>query len=102
MDGKPVTIRLLDPPLHEFLPHDSAEIDAMIREVMGSVSKEQQAALKGRIAGMREANPMLGFRGCRLGLIYPEINEMQVRAIISAAIEAKRASVDAVPRSWCR
>jgi pyruvate,orthophosphate dikinase len=97
MDGKPVTIRLLDPPLHEFLPHDSAEIDAMISEVLGRVSGEQRAELKNRIEGMREANPMLGFRGCRLGLIYPEINEMQVKAIISAAIEAQRAGIDARP-----
>jgi len=97
MDGKPVTIRLLDPPLHEFLPHDSAEIDAMISEVMGKVSDERRAELKDRIEGMREANPMLGFRGCRLGLIHPEINEMQVKAIISAAIEARRAGIDARP-----
>jgi pyruvate,orthophosphate dikinase len=97
MDGKPVTIRLLDPPLHEFLPHDSTEIDAMISEVMGKVTDAQRAELKGRIEGMREANPMLGFRGCRLGLIHPEINEMQVRAIISAAIEAKQAGIDARP-----
>jgi len=97
MDGKPVTIRLLDPPLHEFLPHDEDEVDAMISEVMGDVTAEVRAKLKDRIEGMREANPMLGFRGCRLGLIYPEINEMQVRAIISAAIEATRAGIGAQP-----
>jgi pyruvate,orthophosphate dikinase len=97
MDGKPVTIRLLDPPLHEFLPHGSAEIDSLITEVMGQVTPEKRAELKARVEGMREANPMLGFRGCRLGLIHPEINEMQVRAIISAAIEARQAGIDAIP-----
>jgi len=97
MDGKPVTIRLLDPPLHEFLPHGEKEIDAMISEVMGQISPERRDQLKARIEGMREANPMLGFRGCRLGLIYPEINEMQVKAILSAAIEARRAGIDAKP-----
>ncbi|MBN2083089.1 pyruvate, phosphate dikinase [bacterium] len=97
MDGKPVTIRLLDPPLHEFLPHSADEIDSMINEVLGKVTDAKRAELKGRIDGMREANPMLGFRGCRLGLVYPEINEMQVRAIISAAIEAKQNGIDARP-----
>jgi len=97
MDGKPVTIRLLDPPLHEFLPHDAAEIDAMIGEVLDDVSDERRAELKSRIDGMREANPMLGFRGCRLGLIHPEINEMQVKAVISAAIEARQQGIDAQP-----
>lgn len=97
MTGKPVTIRLLDPPLHEFLPHGDVEIDRMITEVMGQVSAERRAELKSRVEGMREANPMLGFRGCRLGLVYPEINEMQVRAILSAAIEARRDGIDAIP-----
>jgi len=97
MTGKPVTIRLLDPPLHEFLPHGDEAIDRMITEVMGQVSPERRAELKSRVEGMREANPMLGFRGCRLGLIYPEINEMQVRAIISAALEARRDGIDAIP-----
>lgn len=97
MDGKPVTIRLLDPPLHEFLPHDDDAIEAMITEVMGQVTPERSKELKDRIEGMRESNPMLGFRGCRLGLIYPEINEMQVKAIISAALEAKAAGIEAIP-----
>jgi pyruvate,orthophosphate dikinase len=97
MNGKPVTIRLLDPPLHEFLPHGEKEIDGMISEVLGQVGDEKRAQLKARIEGMRESNPMLGFRGCRLGLIYPEINEMQVRAIISAAIEATQNGIDAQP-----
>ena len=97
MDGKPVTIRLLDPPLHEFLPHDSDDIDKMIRAVFGEVSAERREEIVARIHGMRESNPMLGFRGCRLGLIHPEINEMQVRAIISAAIEVKRQGKTALP-----
>ena len=97
MDGKPVTIRLLDPPLHEFLPHGEKEIDAMINEVIGKVTAEKRAEIKNQIDGMREANPMLGFRGCRLGLIYPEINEMQVRAIISAALEARDKGIKSMP-----
>ena len=97
MDGKPVTIRLLDPPLHEFLPHGAEEIDAMISEVLGKVDDAKRAELKARIDAMRESNPMLGFRGCRLGLIYPEINEMQVKAIISAAIEARNNGIDSQP-----
>jgi pyruvate,orthophosphate dikinase len=97
MAGKPVTIRLLDPPLHEFLPHDDADIDTMIGEVFTNVTPEHRAELRARVHSMREANPMLGFRGCRLGLIYPEINEMQVRAIIAAAIEARQQGADAIP-----
>ncbi len=97
MHGKPVTIRLLDPPLHEFLPHSEVDIDKMITEVMGKVDPAKREELKARIHGMRESNPMLGFRGCRLGLIYPEINEMQVKAIISAAIEARQKGIDSIP-----
>lgn len=76
MDGLPVTIRLLDPPLHEFLPAPDAE-DAMARlarDVAMSVTELREA-----IAAMREVNPMLGFRGCRLGIAYPEISRAQVR-----------------------
>jgi pyruvate,orthophosphate dikinase len=97
MDGLPVTVRLLDPPLHEFLPHGDEAIDSMISQVLGEVDDERRLAVKQRIESMREANPMLGFRGCRLGLIYPEINEMQVRAIISAAIEAQKQGIKALP-----
>lgn len=97
MDGKPVTIRLLDPPLHEFLPHDSEDIDHMIATVFGEIDAERREEIVQRIHGMRESNPMLGFRGCRLGLIYPEINEMQVRAIISAAIEVQQSGKTALP-----
>jgi pyruvate, orthophosphate dikinase len=80
MEGYPVTIRLLDPPLHEFLPKESSEIEGMARDL-----KLDQAVLKGIIERMREVNPMLGLRGCRLGIIYPEITAMQVRAIFEAA-----------------
>jgi pyruvate,orthophosphate dikinase len=80
MEGFPVTIRLLDPPLHEFLPHEPAEIEALAREL-----KIKPAALQAIVDQLREVNPMLGLRGCRLGIIYPEITAMQVRAIFEAA-----------------
>ena len=83
MAGLPVTIRLLDPPLHEFLPHGEAEI----REVAKSAGLPFEE-VSGRGAQLRENNPMLGHRGCRLGISHPEIYEMQVRAIFEAAIEA--------------
>jgi len=80
MEGFPVTIRLLDPPLHEFLPHDPAEIAALAAEM-----KMEAAELQRIVHGLTEVNPMLGLRGCRLGIVYPEITEMQVRAIFEAA-----------------
>jgi pyruvate, orthophosphate dikinase len=80
MEGFPVTIRLLDPPLHEFLPKERAEIEALARELRMSVD-----ALQAVIDRLHEVNPMLGLRGCRLGIIYPEITRMQVRAIFEAA-----------------
>jgi pyruvate,orthophosphate dikinase len=83
MAGHPVTIRLLDPPLHEFLPHEAAEI-AEVAKALGVTADR----LKTRVDELSEFNPMLGFRGCRLGLVYPEITEMQARAIFEAAIEA--------------
>ncbi len=86
MAGLPVTIRLLDPPLHEFLPHGEAEIRE-VAEAAG-ISFEE---VTGRVAQLRENNPMLGHRGCRLGISHPEIYEMQVRAIFEAAIEAGQA-----------
>ena len=79
----PMTIRLLDPPLHEFLPHTEAEISDLAAALSISTS-----ALHGTIESLTEANPMLGHRGCRLGITYPEIYEMQARAIFNAAIEA--------------
>jgi pyruvate,orthophosphate dikinase len=80
MEGYPVTIRLLDPPLHEFLPHDAGEIDALAAEL--EMPSEELQALVHRL---QEVNPMLGLRGCRLGILYPEITTMQVRAIFEAA-----------------
>ena len=87
MGGLPVTIRLLDPPLHEFLPHSEAEI-AEVAQAMGADPKK----LADRARELHEFNPMLGFRGCRLAIAYPEIAEMQARAIFEAAIEAGRAT----------
>jgi pyruvate, orthophosphate dikinase len=81
----PVTIRLLDPPLHEFLPHSEEEI-AAVAESMGADPKK----LADRARELHEFNPMLGFRGCRLAIAYPEIAEMQARAIFEAAVEASR------------
>ncbi|MFZ4406361.1 MAG: pyruvate, phosphate dikinase, partial [Paracraurococcus sp.] len=87
MVGLPVTIRLLDPPLHEFLPHSEAEI----AEVAGSLGTDV-ATMQRRAAELSEANPMLGHRGCRLGISYPEIYEMQARAIFEAAVEVAKAT----------
>lgn len=83
MDGLPVTIRLLDPPLHEFLPHNEEELLALAARLQIDAVK-----IRERIEALSEVNPMLGFRGCRLSVVYPEITEMQVQAIIAAAIEA--------------
>ncbi|MBF0165866.1 MAG: pyruvate, phosphate dikinase, partial [Magnetococcales bacterium] len=80
MKGRPVTIRLLDPPLHEFLPHEVKE-QTDVAEAMGVELREIQS----RVAALREFNPMLGHRGCRLGITFPEIYEMQVQAIMEAA-----------------
>jgi pyruvate,orthophosphate dikinase len=87
MAGLPVTIRLLDPPLHEFLPHGEAEI-AEVAAAMGADPRK----LTDRVRDLAEFNPMLGFRGCRLAIVYPEIAEMQARAIFEAAAEAARRS----------
>jgi len=87
MGGLPVTIRLLDPPLHEFLPHSEEEI-AEVAEAMGADPQK----LADRARELSEFNPMLGFRGCRLAIAYPEIAEMQARAIFEAAVEAARAT----------
>jgi pyruvate,orthophosphate dikinase len=85
MAGLPVTIRLLDPPLHEFLPHSDEEI-AAVSKLLGA----DEGKIRHRLAQLREFNPMLGHRGCRLAITYPEITEMQARAIFEAAIEASR------------
>src|SRR5690606_33558674 len=81
MAGKPVTIRLLDPPLHEFLPHD-AEGKRQMAQSLGATLEEVQA----KVDFLAEFNPMLGHRGCRLGIVFPEITEMQARAILEAAV----------------
>jgi pyruvate,orthophosphate dikinase len=83
MDGLPVTIRLLDPPLHEFLPQNDEDIASLATRIGKSAEQVRESANR-----MTEVNPMLGFRGCRLSVVYPEITEMQVRAIISAAADA--------------
>ncbi|MEH6588257.1 MAG: pyruvate, phosphate dikinase [Halioglobus sp.] len=83
MDGLPVTIRLLDPPLHEFLPHDDEDMQALAKVVNKPVEKIREIT-----EGLSEVNPMLGFRGCRISIVYPEITEMQVKAIMSAAADA--------------
>lgn len=92
MKGLPVTIRLLDPPLHEFLPQEAAQQHEMAEE-MGVSLKE----IKQKIASLHELNPMLGHRGCRLGIIHPEITEMQARAIMEAACELKKEGVAVKP-----
>ena len=92
MDGFAVTVRLLDPPLHEFLPHEDHELREIAIEM--DVSYEDLLQRKKALA---EQNPMLGFRGCRLGMVYPEISQMQTRAIINAAIAVGKKGVKALP-----
>ncbi len=92
MNGLPVTIRLLDPPLHEFLPKEDDEIKSIAKD-MGIDFDEMRT----KINSLSEFNPMLGFRGCRLGVVYPEITEMQTEAIISAAIEVNKHGGEALP-----
>ncbi len=83
MGGRPVTIRTIDPPLHEFLPHD----EAGMRRAGAAPPASRVEAIKARIEELHESNPMLGHRGCRLGVTYPEITEMQARAIFEAAVD---------------
>ncbi|NLW10165.1 MAG: pyruvate, phosphate dikinase [Firmicutes bacterium] len=92
MEGLPVTIRLLDPPLHEFLPHD-AKAQAEIAKEMGL----DPSVLAAKVESLSEFNPMLGFRGCRLGVVYPEIYKMQVRAIFEAACELAKKGKKVLP-----
>ena len=92
MDGLPVTIRLLDPPLHEFLPHDEAGQNEVAKQLGIPVEK-----VKRRVEQLHEANPMLGLRGCRLPIKFPEIGDMQVRAILEAAIEVKKKGKSVLP-----
>ncbi len=92
MDGLPVTIRLLDPPLHEFLPHEPAQQQQMAEEMGVPLSQ-----IEAKIASLHEFNPMLGHRGCRLGITYPEIYEMQVEAIFAAAVNVRAQGVNPRP-----
>ena len=92
MDGCPVNIRLLDPPLHEFVPHDLAGQQTMAEEMGLTVSEIQK-----RVDSLSEHNPMLGHRGCRLGNTYPEITEMQTRAILGAAVQLKKEGFNPEP-----
>lgn len=92
MQGLPVTVRLLDPPLHEFLPHTDEEIEDLARKM--NVSAER---VRAKITALHEFNPMLGHRGCRLGVTYPEITDMQATAILEAACELKARGVEVLP-----
>ncbi|MCX6801145.1 MAG: pyruvate, phosphate dikinase [Candidatus Diapherotrites archaeon] len=92
MDGLPVIIRMLDPPLHEFLPKEEREINELADE-MGIEAKK----IRETIEALHEFNPMLGFRGCRLAIVYPEIMEMQVRAIFSAALNVQKKGIKPLP-----
>jgi pyruvate,orthophosphate dikinase len=93
MDALPVVIRLLDPPLHEFLPREESDLKLLANQTNQSVATIHQ-----KVASMHEFNPMLGFRGCRLGIVYPEINEMQVRAIFEASLQLIRQGKDPRPK----
>lgn len=98
MEGLPVTVRLLDPPLHEFLPSaEKLAVEVALMEHKGETSKtlEEKRKLLRQVRNLEEANPMLGNRGCRLGIQYPEIYEMQARAILEAAAQLKQEGVDA-------
>ena len=92
MDGLPVTVRLLDPPLHEFVPHDEAA-----QQILADEAGVPLVDVQRRVSQLHEANPMLGHRGCRLAVTYPEILVMQVRAIVEAAIECRQNRIDARP-----
>ena len=92
MDGLPVTIRLLDPPLHEFLPHEPAQQQQMAEEMGVPLSQ-----IEAKITSLHEFNPMLGHRGCRLGITYPEIYEMQVEAIFEAAVNVRAEGINPLP-----
>ncbi|MFH1240095.1 MAG: pyruvate, phosphate dikinase [Candidatus Diapherotrites archaeon] len=92
MNDLPVVIRLLDPPLHEFLPKENDEIEVVAKDLGVDAEK-----IKAKVNSLMELNPMLGFRGCRLGLSFPEITEMQVQAIIEAALEVQKEGITALP-----
>jgi pyruvate,orthophosphate dikinase len=92
MDGLPVTIRLIDPPLHEFVPHDAEKQ----RELAEKIGVDVEVVAR-RVEQLHEANPMLGHRGCRLAITYPEILDMQVRAILEAAVECQKKGIKVIP-----
>src|SRR5262249_39041872 len=92
MNSLPVTIRLIDPPLHEFLPHDDKQQKEIADSLGIPVSRVKQ-----RVSQLHEANPMLGHRACRLCITHPEILDMQVRAIVEAAIECANSNIKAIP-----
>ncbi len=104
MNGLPVTIRLLDPPLHEFLPKEETLIEEVAtmkaklkpNEMAGPELRSKESLLR-KVKELAESNPMMGLRGCRLGLVYPQINKMQVQAIFEAAIAVKKAGVEVLP-----
>jgi pyruvate,orthophosphate dikinase len=93
MDGYPVIIRLLDPPLHEFLPEDTKAVEELAKNMGISAEKVEE-----KIVSLEEANPMLGLRGCRLGILIPEITEMQARAIIEAAVNVTDEGIKVIPK----
>jgi pyruvate,orthophosphate dikinase len=92
MDGLPVTIRLIDPPLHEFLPHTEPEMEELAKHIGRDIAFVRERAEK-----LHESNPMLGHRGCRLAITYPEIAEMQTRAILGAALECQKQNIRVLP-----
>jgi pyruvate,orthophosphate dikinase len=92
MNGLPVTIRTLDPPLHEFLPHSEEETSKLARKL-----KVNAKGLWEKVESLHEANPMLGHRGCRLGVVFPEITEMQARAIFEAAVNMQKKGIKVLP-----
>ncbi|XP_019181574.1 PREDICTED: pyruvate, phosphate dikinase 2 isoform X2 [Ipomoea nil] len=94
MDGLPVTIRLLDPPLHEFLPE--GDLEQIVNELTADTGMSEEEVYS-RIENLSEVNPMLGFRGCRLGISYPELTEMQVRAIFQAAVSMSNQGITVLP-----
>ena len=97
MNGRPVTIRLLDPPLHEFLSDRHLEEQSDLAEKLAKWTSSTVEAVKRRVGELHEANPMLGHRGCRLGIVYPEITAMQARAIFEAAMQVKKEGINVIP-----
>ncbi len=103
MDGLPVTIRLLDPPLHEFIPHEGQALDQLCEQLVQQYHMKSgkhfnaHKVLKGKLENLGEVNPMMGLRGCRLGIVHPDITRMQALAIMEAAVDAKKKGVDVSP-----